>query len=250
MYKDANVPANRMTKLLNKIERRLGTILLNLPESVGKNYWPTIIEEDTMPVFSRFFPYQIITVIDHTCEKDGFYFIDKDLPEGSIILGVKDVDWEAYRCNNGYDRYNFLSMYGADEVALTQVSADYMSLFNLGIYIEFLPPNKIKLVTVNGAAVTRFRSFPLAVFIQHPMNLMTISPTMMNKFEDLCTSDVAVFLYQQLKHFDDTETSFMTLSLKLETIQEWAGKRDDIIRELDEAHTTTANENQILIMTV
>jgi hypothetical protein len=79
---------------------------------------------------------------------------------------------------------------------------------------------------------------------------MTISPTMMNVFEDLCTADVAAFLYEQLKHFDDTETTYMTISLKLETIQNWASKREDIIRSLDEAHTTTANENQILIMTV
>jgi hypothetical protein len=250
MYKDSNVPANRLSKLLDKIERRLGTVLLNLPETIGKDYWVRIIEDDSLPVFSRFFPYKVITIIDHTCEKDGFYFIDKDLPEGSIILGVKDVDWNAYRCNNGYDRYNFLSTYGADEVALTQVSADYMSFFNLGIYIEFLPPNKIKLVSVNGSSVTRFRSFPLGVFIQHPSNLMTISPTMMNIFEDLCTADVATFLYEQLKHFDDTETSFLTLSLKLETIQDWKNKRDDIISRLDEAHTTTANEDQILIMTV
>jgi hypothetical protein len=250
MYKDSVVHANRMSKLLGKIERRLGTMMLNLPDSIGKDYWPTIIQDDSIPVFSRFFPYRVMAVIDNTCEKDGYFFIDKDLPTGSVILGAEDVDWNAYRCNNGYDRYNFLSTYGADEVALTQVSADYMSLFNMGIYIDFIPPNKIKLVTVNGSMVTRFRSFPLWVLIEHPINLMTISPTMMNVFEDLCTADVAAFLYEQLKHFDDTETTYMTISLKLETIQNWASKREEIIRSLDEAHTTTANENQILIMTV
>lgn len=250
MYDNSIVHSNRMSKLLGKIERRLGTMLLNLPDNIGKNYWATIIQEDTIPVFSRFFPYRVMTVIDHECEKDGFFFIDKDLPQGSVILGAQDVNWEAYRCNNGYDRYNFLSTYGADEIGLTQVSADYMSLFNMGIYIDFIPPNKIRLETVNGSQVTRFRSFPLWVLIEHPANLMTISPTMMNTFEDLCTSDVAAFLYEQLKHFDDTETTYMTLSLKLETIKNWAGKRDEIIRILDEAHTTTANENQILMMTV
>lgn len=250
MYHSSDLPANRMTTLLNKIERRLGLLTLNLPDSIGKNTWHTIIEEDTLPTFSRFFPYKITVLIDHTCEKDGFYFIDKDVPEGSIILGASDVDWQAYRTNNGYDRYNFLSTYGADEIALTQVTADYMSLFNLGIYIEFVPPNKVRLTSVNGSAVTRFRSFPLRVFVQHPSNLMTISPTMMEIFEELAQADVATFLYHQMKYFDDTDTTFLTLSLRLDALQEWSNKRADIVQRLDEAHTSSANEGQILIMTV
>ena len=250
MYRESNITGNRMSLLLNKIERRLQMKLLNLPDEVGKDSWPQIIEEDSMPVFSRYFPYAVPVVIDHTCHKDGFYFIDKDLPAGSIILGVKDVDWQAYRANNGYDRYNFLSTYGADEVALTQVTADYMSLFNLGIYIEYIPPNKIKLVSVNGSAVTRFRSFPLTVFIQHPMNLMTISPTMMGIFEDLCTADIANYLYGNLKFFDNTDTVYIELNMRLEQLTEWMGKRDEIINKLDEAHTSTANAEQIMIMTV
>ena len=130
---------NGMTSLLNKIERRLGLSLLPLPENINKDTWHTIIEEDTLPTFSRYFPYKITVVIDNTCEKDGYYFIDKDLPEGTKILGVKDVDWQAYRCDPRYDRYginfstyDFISRdYGIDDVALSQTSADFMSLFNL-----------------------------------------------------------------------------------------------------------------------
>lgn len=254
MYKDTNVPANRMSKLLSKIERRLGVVMLNLPEQIGKDYWPTIIEDDSMPVFSRFFPYAITVMIDHTCHKDNYFFIDKDVPSGSIILGAKDVDWQAYRnTSTGLNKYHTyeqnVMIDNVDGIALTQAAADYRSLFDLGIYVDFLPPNKIMLVTASGAIVNRFEPFPLKVFIQHPMNLMTISPTMMGIFEDLCTSDVAAFLYQQLKYFDDTETTYMTLNLRLETLQEWMNRHDDIVRQLDEAHVSTANENQYIMIT-
>lgn len=255
MYKDTNVPANRMSKLLSKIERRLGMVMLNLPEQIGKDYWPTIIEDDSMPVFSRFFPYAITVMIDHTCHKDNYFFIDKDVPSGSIILGAKDVDWQAYRnTSTGLNKYHVydqnIMIDNVDGIALTQAAADYRSLFDLGIYVDFLPPNKIMLVTASGAIVNRFESFPLKIFIQHPMNLMTISPTMMGIFEDLCTSDVAAFLYNQLKYFDDTETTYMTLNLRLEILQEWMNKHDDIVRQLDEAHVSTANENQYIMVTV
>ena len=249
---------NEMTKLLNKIERRLGLSVYNLPDTLSKDTWHTVIEEDTLPTFSRYFPYGITVVIDNTCEKDGFFFIDKDLPDGCKILGVKDVDWQAYRCDPRYDRYginfstfDFISRdYGIDDVAFQQPAADYLSLFNLGIYIEFEYPKKIKLVSVNGSPVSRYRPFPLRVFIEHPANLMTISPTMMETFEKLAQSDVATMLYQQLKFYDGAETVFANLDLKLDDLRNWAEKREDIIRELDEAHVSTANEFSSLIMTV
>lgn len=253
-----NRSPNQMTLLLNKIERRLGLLTLNLPESIGKDTWHTIIEEDTIPTFSRYFPHKITVIIDNTCEKDGFFFIDKDLPEGTKILGVKDVDWQVYRCDPRFDRYgiNFSTYdfiardYGIDDVALSQTSADFMSLFNLGIYIDFEYPNKIRLVSVNGSPVSRYRPFPLQIFIEHPSNLMTISPTMMETFEQLAQSDIATYLYQQLKYYSEMDTTFMQLDLKLDTLAEWANKRDDIVKILDENHVSAANENASLMITV
>lgn len=251
-------PANQMTLLLNKIERRLGLKVLTLPEGLTKDNWAEVIIEDTIPTFSRYFPHKITTIIDNTCEKDGFFFIDKDVPEGCKIIGVKDIDWQAYRCDPRFDRYginfatfDFISRdYGIDDVAFTQTSADFMSLFNLGIYIVFDPPNKIKLESVNGSPVSRYRPFPLQIFIEHPANLMTISPTMMETFESLAQCDVAIFLYQQLKYFDDFDTTYAQLQLKLDTLQSWADRREDLVNKLDEAHTTTSNFDQTLIMTV
>lgn len=256
--KQMNKSPNQMTLLLNKIERRLGVKALNLPESLSKDNWADIIVEDTIPTFSRYFPHKITTTIDNTCRKDGFFFIDRDVPEGCKILGVKDIDWQAYRCDPRFDRYginfatyDFISRdYGIDDVAFSQVSADFLSLFNLGIYIEFDPPNKIRLVSVNGSPVSRYRPFPLEVYIEHPSNLMTISPTMMETFEQLAQCDVAIFLYQQLKYYEDFDTAYAQLQLKLDTLQSWADRREDLVNKLDEAHTSTANENQSLIITV
>jgi hypothetical protein len=251
-------PANQMTLLLNKIERRLGLAVLTLPEQLTKDHWADIIKEDTLTTFSRYFPHKITVIIDNTCEKDGFFFIDRYVPEGCKIIGVKDVDWQAYRCDPRFDRYginfatyDFISRdYGIDDVAFSQTSADFMSLFNLGIYIEFEPPNKIRLVSVNGSPVSRYRPFPLQIFIEHPANLMTISPTMMETFESLAQADVATFIYEQLKYFDDFDTTYAQLQLKMDDLQSWKERREEIVNKLEEAHTTTANEAQMTILTV
>ena len=59
-----------MTKLLNKIERRLGLQVITLPEKINKDSWHIIIEEDTIPEFSRYFPNKIVSIIDNKCHKN------------------------------------------------------------------------------------------------------------------------------------------------------------------------------------
>lgn len=233
-----------MTLLLNRIERKLGTITLDLPDKIGKNYWPTIIKEESIPTFSRYFPYAITIIVDRSCKKDEFYFIDKDVPAGATILGVQDVNWDIYRANSGYDRFAFLQNYGPDQIALTQAAADYTSLFNLGIFPIFLPPNKIRLETTNGNIYNKAFNFPLRIFIEHPDNLMTIAPTKMETFEQLCMCDVAIFLYHQLKYYDEVDSSFITTSLKLDVLQEYANKRPEIIERLENAYVSQANDDQ------
>ena len=249
--------ANQMTLLLNKIERRLGLSVIPTPEGLHKEDWANIIMEDTIPEFSRYFPYCITTLVRPAPNKDGWCFIDQDLPEGTRILGVRDIDWLAYRSDPRLDRYgmnvfsqDFLAReYAADDIALTTVGNDLMSLFNLGIYIEWEYPNKIKLESVNGFQVSRNRPFPLKILIEHP-GLWTISPTMMTKFEELATADVAVAVWQVLKYYDNMDTSYATLSLQLDTLNDWNNRRPEIVRELQEASVSASNENQPLLLTV
>ena len=46
--------ANNMTLLVNKIENRLGTDMLNLPDNIKKETWPDkVIIPDTLVTWSR-----------------------------------------------------------------------------------------------------------------------------------------------------------------------------------------------------
>lgn len=69
------MPINKMNLLLNKIERRLGTKPLMLPEDIAKDKWveETIIP-DTLLTFSRYFPHMVkirIDTNDKSKKKDG-----------------------------------------------------------------------------------------------------------------------------------------------------------------------------------
>lgn len=252
---------NKMTNLLNKIERRLGTDILNLPEQLAKDKWHTIIEEDTIPTFSRYLPNTIKVLVNtKEIDDDGYSWVDTDLPDSIKILGIRDIDWHAFGVINGgartpagfgiYDMFS--SAYGIDEIGLLQGRADVLSLYNTTIYPEFKYPNKVRFSTAAGVAAINFQydSVPLTLFVEHSPDLSTIAPTKMELFENLATADVASYLYEKLKYFDNLETVFANVDIKIDSLKERADKREEYVNELKDGYVSAANSNQPIMYTV
>lgn len=253
--------ANKMNKLLDKIERRLGTSQLKLPDYLSKDKWATkVIANETLDTFSRYFPNSIKIVLDLSAKRvDGYYVIDEYLPDGVEVLGVRDIDWSTYNPDSiiaqqaeGYGLYGMLiGNYSMDDIALAQMRADQMSLYNNNIFVEFKAPNMVKVSSVYRAdAVLASGKVPLEVFIKHADNLMTIPATMMEIFEELAQADVATFLYQELKYYDGLETVYANIDLKLNDLADAAGKRADIVSQLEESYVSSANSKQPIMFTV
>ena len=253
---------NKMNQLLSKIERRLGTKPLMLPEDISKDKWADeVIIPDTITTFSRFFPHMVRIRIDASPEnkKDGYYIIDTDLLGGAEILGVKDIAWDEYGNNalaqqSGIGMYDYLGAYNnysMDDVMLLQARADMTSVFNNSIFVDFKEPNMIRLSSVtNGDITGGLAQMPIDVFVNHPANLSTIPPTQMETFEKLAIADVASFLVAYLQHYDGLETVFANVDMKLSSLERFADRREDIVQLLDDAHVNPANKNQPIMYCV
>ena len=148
--------------------------------------------------------------------------------------------------------YDFIANgFGVNDVALAQMRADHMSLFNNGIYPVFEPPNKIRLESVTSRDVsTGLGRFHILLFITHRPDLTTIMPTQMDIFESLAQADVALFLYRYLVHYDGLETVYTQIDLKLQELETEAGKRDDIMNTIKESYVSASNQNQPMIICV
>ena len=253
--------ANNMSKLLDKIERRLGTRQLNLPDYLKKDKWAEVIGQDTLDTFSRYFPNVMTIVIptDAKRDKDRYYTIDDYIADNIEVLGVKDINWELFtndsmgtQLNQGYGIYDiFSNNCGLEDAMLLQMRADQMSLFNCNLYVEFKYPNKLKISTTTGADVCRYKvGMPIDILVKHSPNLMTISPTKMETFEALAQADIARFLFSELKYFDGLETVYANIDLKMSDLENEAGKRDDIVNSLKEGYVTASNDNQPIMYTV
>ena len=234
---------NNISKLIDKIERRLGLLALtpHLPDSMNKNVWGDIIKEDSLLTYSRYLPRKFsFKVTEETAPyKDGWYYINEDFVGESVILGVGDIDWQTYNQNSAGLAYG----YGAMDSGMSA------SLFCNQVIPEFSPPNKIRLVAVGNQNV-RIKNFNIILYLKHFDSLVSIAPTAMEKFEQLCQADIALFLSNNLKYWDGLETVFATIDLKLSSLESEAGKRDNIIDYLEQSYVSAGNKAIPLIMTV
>lgn len=260
--------ANDMTKLINKIERRLGLIPItpHLPKEFNKEAWAETIKIETLPTFSRYFPNKILYACnkDTVISKNGWYYLRDDVIGNNIVLGVADIDWDSMGSDNlslnnlaayGYPETYGYSYYGMSSVLMDQaiglaLNANINSLFTNAntIYVETDEgnPMRFRLASISGQDY-KMKNFLINVLLEHK-DLVTISPTKMNTFEALATADVANFLYENLKYYDGLETIFATIDLKLNDLSQKGANRDQIIDKLENSYVSAANINQPLMV--
>lgn len=259
--------ANDMSKLLTKVERRLGLtpLLDSLPKDIRKDKWGDIVMEDTIVTFSRYFPYEFRMVIsDETCDKRKeqgvmWYYIKDEILQGVKLLGMKDIDWTDLTNNNsaltatslgaGYYYPNFACPESTFQSILAlQLNANMASLYNRQIYIDFKYPNRFAL---RGIANTNYdlNRFVVILLVEHS-SLSTISPTKMEIFESLAQADIANFLYEYLKYYDGLNTIYIDIDLKLQELEQEKSKREEIINTIKESAVTMANDEISAIWTI
>ena len=135
-----------------------------------------------------------------------------------------------------------------DSILALQTNADFASLYNRGLYIDFEYPNRF---AIKGLGNTNYdlKSFTVILLVEHS-SLNTISPTKMETFEGLAQADIARFLWMNLRYYDNLETIYVNIDIKLSELQEEASKRDQIIDDIKNAYVSPANDNIPYIWTV
>lgn len=259
--------ANDYSRVVNKIERRLGLTPLvpHLPKELNKEAWVDLIKTDTMETFSRYFPRKIKFVADeNTChirkdpQNNALEFIIKDEYLGGMkLLGCYDIDWSDTSTNNigistnsyGFYVPNFGGLEATYEAFLAnQSSANIASLYNNNIFVDFEYPNKLKFSRAGNINI-ELRSYAVWLLVEHD-NLQTISPTKMETFEALAQADIANMLYMNLKYYDGLDTMYVNIDLKLSELEQESNKRDNIIESLKDSFVSMSNDALPAIFTV
>jgi hypothetical protein len=73
---------------------------------------------------------------------------------------------------------------------------------------------------------------------------------MLNTFTDLAEADVCNYILNKIDMYNNMETAFNTIDLKLDTIAEKARRRDEIIEQLKNDHVNASNQYMPIMLTV
>lgn len=244
---------NQMGTMLNKIERKLGLLQVNLPESLSKETWVQVIIEDSLTEFSRLYPLVIPYMVDFVNDPrhGDWLMIDQKRIEGYTYLGIQDLDFSKLAADNrfymqqmGLGHIDFMAMQGGiglEDFAMQQMGADMNGLFNNGLFIEQEGDNMFKVVNAFNYKMPWLRKATLKIKVVHSESLNTISAGMMNIFEQLCMADVATHLYNNLKFYDGQDSGYGQIDLKMDLIESWMNKKDEIMDKLNESSVSAAN---------
>lgn len=245
---------NNMSKLLNKVESRLGLIPLTpyLPKEFSKEAWAEVVKTDSLVTFSRYYPRKVKFKVTPTTapKKGGWHYIDEDYVGSQEILGVGDIDWSDFTNSNSIGLAQQFG-YGLADVGVVNLSmgdisnlinrANYASMFTNSVYPEFESPNKLRLVAVGNKDV-KIGNFVIDLHVKHNDDLTSISPTKMETFEALAQADIANFLYQNLKYWEGLETVLANADLKLSQLENEGSKRENVVDELKQNYVSAGND--------
>jgi len=226
------------TTVLKTIKRKIGASRRPIPLS-DEDIMDTIFE-DTLPVFSNYFPLFIPFTVKASQYKVkdqvGVYFID--IGDELDILGISKIfkteSQIALQPRMQHHRDDLFSM---------QAMSDLVSATYVPETFKFIPPNKVEVFPkyINDT------DFMLELKLVHPRHLTTIPLSLREEFLKLAEYDVKISLYAILKHDNNLNTAFGTIDLKLEDLENAEDKRESLIETWDTKYLKEPNRKKIFI---
>lgn len=217
-----------LTQLLTSLKMDLGIYGLRLPFDNPDEAMMDVIKLKSLKTFSSFYP-QIKTISvdlakDLECIKEEYtesIYIIPDIFAGREIMYIRNIVLKSKLLGNGFisptfdgsiETYNMLMM--------TQANANLASVAAPAITFKFDPPNKMHLYNV----ATAYGVIDIEFGVEHAENLSTIPVTAWESFYELALLDIKRFLYNIMKHYNEIQTAYGTLNMR---IDEWSNAESD-----------------------
>lgn len=223
--------------LLKKVKRRLGAKALTL--SFSDEELMDIFYEETLPIFSIYFPANYSFKVDLTsCKKAPIPTAGQqltaytlDLPYGMNVIEVEDINFYYSNIRNSYvpGSYGFEDAY---DIFNNQVMNGLIdSMMQDPPIWEFREPN-ILIVEDAGYCVTT-NVVIVELCITHAKDLSTLRFSYLEYITKLFVLDCKIALYEDMKHSDKIDATFNQIDLK---IDDWANaeqERKELLSEWD-----------------
>lgn len=228
------------SQLLTSIKMDLGIYSIKLPFEDPDKAMMEVIKLKTLKTFSTFYPQILTLTIDLNkieCVKQEYtesvYNLPMDLFGGREIMYVRNIMLKNRLLGNGFispvfdgsvDTYNMMMM--------TQASANLASIAAPAITFKFSPPNQLHLYNV----ATAYGEVSIEFGVEHADNLSTIPETAWESFYELALVDIKRFLYNAMKHYNELQTAYGTINLRLDDWSNAESDRKEIVERMKDTY--------------
>jgi hypothetical protein len=225
------------SNLLTLAKMNLGIYGLRLPFDDPDGALLECINVNTIPTFSRFFPYkktfQInlnkdLKKISNTSTK--YSYLLPDFMPGMPIITILDMD--DLDTNYYTDPFMDPTAYTYKNMMLAKVDADLISTLAPSPTFDFQSPN---ILIVYSPYITE-SMVNLTIGFQHNKNLSTISEGLAESFIELAIIDIKRFLYNTMKHYTEINSAFGTINLKIDDWSNAESDRKDLINQYRDSY--------------
>ena len=225
--------------LLRHIKSNLGSTVRPLP--ITDDEIMEIVIEESLPTFSKFYPYMYPVTINPNRDKiedrnrSSVYVMDTN---GMEILGVAKV----YR-TDGATEDNRYPYYATNNIFDMAIANNYLSLTNVPETFQFYPPSLVELFPKNFSDT----DFMVVTKCVHLPSLQTIPINLKDEFFQLADIDVRIALYPILKQYDQLNTPFGQIDLKINDLEDAKNERKEIIETFTSKFLKESNRRKIWI---
>lgn len=229
-----------MSQLLTRIKVNLGLYSIALPFENADEAMIDVIQNITLRDFSGYCPYKedfIFNVHDLQCLFKHANFEVYLLPD---IFSQREL---LYVIDARYDESDIsgIGYWGGGVPLLHGNMLNQALLSNAGLALtnkmipkltfEYEHPRKIKFYNLLASC-----KVVLKLALMHDKNLTTISPTLEESFFKLACLDVKNMLYQTLKSYNDINSAYGNINLKIEEWQNAESERKELLNDWDQLY--------------
>ena len=226
-----------LSTLVTRIKLNLGLYSTATPFENIEEVITEIIQGITLRTFSTFSPYYEKYRFDvhslERIEKIANYetYLLPDLFDEREILFVREVNYdEADLSGLGYWGGGVPLLHG-NMINQTMLANAGMALTNRmvpRVTFKYEHPRKITFYNLLASC-----KIVVELALMHDKNLASISPTQEESFYELAVLDVKDALYQSMKHYNDIQTAYGNIQMKLDDWAQAAEQRKQLIENWD-----------------
>lgn len=232
-----------LTILIKRIKLKIGIYGLALPIDNLDQLIIDIITDITLPVFSRYCPFEQIIPIDMNdlekrnarLAKNASYeeYLLPDFQERKL-LSIKDIYYDDRSLSGmGYWGGTTPMLHSGltNQMMLANASVPLLAMSLPKMNFWFEAPRTVRIFNCIASHLLMFD-----MLFEHDKSLGSITPTSEESFFNLAILDVKENLYGLVKHYTTVRTVIGEIELKIDDWADAANERKDLLNQWDDTY--------------